>query len=128
LVVTDLSRVDEMFSWKAGAVFKPRPNGSVYVGYGTSFNPSAEGLALTAATSLLEPEENRSMEIGTKWEFFRSRLALSAALFRTDKTNARTTDPITALTTLEGDQRVQGVELGASGMLTENWGVFAGYT
>jgi catecholate siderophore receptor len=127
LAVTELSRVDEMFSWKTGAVFKPRSNGSIYVGYGTSFNPSAEGLALSATTELLEPEENRSVELGTKWEFFRSRLALNAAVFRTDKTNARTTDPITSVTSLAGDQRVEGVEFGASGMLTENWGVFGGY-
>lgn len=127
LVTTNLSRTDEMFSWKGGAVFKPKPNGSVYFGYGTSFNPSAEGLSLSTATALLEPEENRTYELGTKWEFFRSRLALNAALFRTDKTNARTTDPLTSAVTLAGDQRVQGVELGASGMITENWGVTAGY-
>lgn len=126
-VVTDLARTDEMFSWKGGIVFKPKPNGTVYFGYGTSFNPSAEGLALTTATALLEPEENRSYELGTKWEFFRSRLALNAALFRTDKTNARTTDPLTSAVTLAGDQRVQGVELGASGIITENWGIYAGY-
>lgn len=126
-VITDLSRTDEMFSWKTGAVFKPRPNGSLYIGYGTSFNPSAEGLTLSTASALLEPEENRSLELGTKWEFFRSRLALNAAVFRTDKTNARTTDPLTSVVSLAGDQRVQGVELGASGMLTENWGLFGGY-
>ncbi len=47
-----------MVSWRAGAVYKPRPNGSVYAGYGTSFNPSAEGLALTPATVNLEPEKS----------------------------------------------------------------------
>lgn len=125
--ITNLDRVDEMLSWKTGVVFKPRANGTIYAGYGTSFNPSAEGLALTTATALLDPEENRSFELGTKWEFFRSRLALNAAVFRTDKTNARTTDPITSLVSLDGDQRVEGIELGASGMLTENWGLFAGY-
>ena len=127
LVATHLSRTDEMVSWKGGLIFKPHPNGSVYFGYGTSFNPSAEGLALTTATALLEPEENRSAELGTKWEFFHRRLALNAALFRTDKINARTTDPLTSAVSLAGDQRVQGLELGASGMLTENWGLFAGY-
>lgn len=127
LVTTNLSRTDEMFSYKGGVVFKPKPNGSVYFGYGTSFNPSAEGLSLSTATALLEPEENSTYEFGTKWEFFRSRLALNAAVFRTDKTNARTTDPLTSAVTLAGDQRVQGIELGASGVITENWGVTAGY-
>ena len=57
-----------MVSWRAGAVYKPRPNGSVYVGFGTSFNPSAEGLALSAATVTLEPEKTRTVEVGTKWD------------------------------------------------------------
>jgi catecholate siderophore receptor len=126
-VITDLSRTDEMLSWQTGLVFKPRTNGTIYLGYGTSFNPSAEGLSLTSASSLLEPEESTNLELGTKWEFFRRRLALNAAVFRTDKANARTTDPVTSVVSLAGEQRVQGVELGASGMLTENWGLFAGY-
>ena len=126
-VITDLSRTDEMLSWQTGLVFKPRPNGTIYLGYGTSFNPSAEGLALSAATSLLEPEESTNIELGTKWEFFRRRLALNAAVFRTDKANARTTDPLTNVISLAGEQRVQGFELGASGIVTENWGLFAGY-
>ncbi|MFA6961216.1 MAG: TonB-dependent siderophore receptor [Opitutaceae bacterium] len=126
-VVTALARTDEMLSWKTGLVFKPRPNGTIYLGYGTSFNPSAEGLSLGTSTALLEPEESTNIEIGTKWEFFRNRLALNAALFRTDKSNARSTDPLTSVVSLAGDQRVQGFELGASGMITENWGIFAGY-
>ena len=126
-VITDLSRTDDMLSWQSGLVFKPRANGSIFFGYGTSFNPSAEGLSLTTATALLEPEESTNMELGTKWEFFRRRLALNAALFRTDKSNARTTDPLTSAISLAGEQRVQGVELGASGLLTENWGIFGGY-
>ncbi|MGH8077967.1 MAG: TonB-dependent receptor, partial [Lysobacter sp.] len=36
-----LSRTDTMLSGRAAAVFKPRENGSIYLGYGTSFNPSA---------------------------------------------------------------------------------------
>ncbi|MCA1584550.1 MAG: TonB-dependent receptor [Acidobacteria bacterium] len=42
-VVTELGRTDHMLSWRGGAVYKPRPFGSIYVGLGTSFNPSAEG-------------------------------------------------------------------------------------
>jgi catecholate siderophore receptor len=133
-VETELSRTDKMLSWKAGAVFKPRPNGSIFVGYGNSFNPSAEGLALsdgtgrTPANINTAPEESRSMEIGTKWDFYNNRLSLSAALFRTDKVNARVADPTTpTVSVLDGEQRVQGIELGASGFITREWNVFAGY-
>jgi catecholate siderophore receptor len=126
---TVFDRTDEMTSWKAGVVYKPRENGSVYAGYGTSFNPSAEGLSLTAATEALEPEKSRTYEIGTKWDLLDRGLSLSAALFRTEKTNARTPgvnagDPPTVL---QGEQRVEGFEVGVSGNLTRRWSGFAGY-
>ncbi|MCC7375365.1 MAG: TonB-dependent siderophore receptor [Verrucomicrobiales bacterium] len=133
-VATELDRTDEMLSWRAGVVFKPRENGSLYAAYGTSFNPSAEGLTLattaTAANNVTtDPEQSRTIEVGTKWEFLGNRLALSLALFRTDKTNARTEDPTdsTDVMVLDGEQRVQGVEFGASGRITKEWTLFAGY-
>lgn len=135
VVTADLARTDETVSWRVGGVYKPAPNGSVYLAYGTSFNPAAQGLNLStnvtnAATPNLEPEENRTLEFGTKWEVFDRRLALNAALFRIVKTNARTQDPVdpTDVLVLEGRQRVQGFEFGAAGGITPDWEVFGGYT
>ena len=125
---TAFDRTDRNLSWRGGVVYKPADNGSIYVAYGTSFNPSAESFTLTAATANLDPEESESYELGTKWNLLESQLGLNAALFRTNKTNARTTDPIGAVTVLEGEQKVDGIELGATGQLTANWQVFAGYT
>lgn len=134
-VVTPLDSNDDMLSWRTGLVFKPKENGSIYFGYGTSFNPSAEGLSLastaTAANNVnVDPEQSATYELGTKWEFFKQRLSLSAAVFRTDKTNARTEDPTdpTDIIVLDGIQRVDGIELGASGRITDEWQVFAGYS
>ena len=127
-VVTPFERTDSMLSWHGGVVYKPRPNGSIYAGYGTSFNPSAEGLALSAATVGLEPEKTRNVEVGTKWDVFR-RLSVSAALFRTEKTNARTPgiNPGDPPTVLQGKQIVSGIELGAAGNVTDRWSIFTGY-
>jgi catecholate siderophore receptor len=130
--VTRFQRTDDMFSWRGGIVFKPVESGSIYAGYGTSFNPSVDanqglGLAATGATSAnLAPEKNRSYELGTKWDLIKKHLAVSAALFRTEKTNARTTDAA-GNTVLAGNQKVDGIELGATGNITEVWTVFAGY-
>jgi catecholate siderophore receptor len=130
--VTRFQRTDDMFSWRGGIIFKPVESGSIYAGYGTSFNPSVDanqGLSLAAigtTSANLAPEKNRSYELGTKWDLIRKQLAVSAALFRTDKTNARTTDDAGS-TVLAGNQKVDGIELGATGTITEVWTVFAGY-
>jgi catecholate siderophore receptor len=128
-VVTNFARTDKMVSWRGGAVFKPQPLGSVYLGYATAFNPSAEGLSLSAATVLLEPEKTRNLEVGTKWDVLGGRLSLNAAGFRTEKTNARTpgVNPGDPPTVLAGEQVVNGLEVGASGRLTPQWSVFSGY-
>jgi catecholate siderophore receptor len=132
-VTTELGRIDRVWSWRVALAYKPVKNGSIYFAYGTSFNPSAEGAVslapLTSATAVLEPEENRSYEIGTKWDLFKERLSLTAALFRTDKTNARTPGltPNDPPTVLDGEQRVQGFEIGVAGNITEHWKVFGGY-
>ena len=130
----ELSRTDHELNWRAGIVYKPRPNGSIYGAYGTSFNPSAEGLTLgNAANSAnnveLDPEESQTFEVGTKWDLYENRLSLSLAIFRTEKTNARTEDPADAndVVVLDGEQRVDGVEVGAAGRITEKWQVFGGY-
>jgi catecholate siderophore receptor len=127
-------RIDRELSYRVALAYKPVPIGTFYIGYGTSFNPSAEGAVsqslLTAATALLEPEENRTIEIGTKWDLLQERLLLTAAIFRTDKTNARTPGltPNDPPMVLEGEQRVQGFEIGVAGNLTDRWKIFGGYT
>jgi catecholate siderophore receptor len=125
-VLTPRTRTDKEPSWRAAAVYKPRATSSVYVGYGTSFNPSAEGLALTDATVRLEPEKTKNLEAGTKWDVLRERLSLTAAVFRTEKTNARTPgvnagDPPTVVA---GKQIVDGLELGWSGRVNDRWTAF----
>ncbi len=132
-VVTPFERTDEMLSWRAGAVFKPLPEGSVYLAYGTSFNPSSDGntgISLTDATVNLEPEKSRGYELGTKWDLMGGRLSVNSAVFRTEKTNARTPgiNPGDPATVLEGEQRVDGFELGLSGRITPSWFASVGYT
>jgi catecholate siderophore receptor len=122
------SRTDKMWSYRAGLVFHPWPTHSYYFAYGTSFNPSAEALALAANNADTPPEENESFELGGKVELLAGGLGLQGALFRINKTNARTPDPITGLQVLEGEQRAQGFEVGVVGRPLASWNVFAGYT
>ncbi len=122
------SRVDNMPSWRAALVYKPVSIGSVYFAAGTSFNPSAETLALSASTASLPPEKNRTYELGSKWDFLRGRLSLRAAAFQTEKLNAREPDPLNSLlNVLAGTQRVRGTQIEVRTRLTSRWDLLASY-
>jgi len=123
-----IARIDRMLSGRGSIVFKPKAEGSFYASYGTSVNPSLEGLAYQTVAPTIEPEKTYTVEVGTKWDLVGERLSLNAAIFNVDKTNARTTDPVTNLVSLNGDLRVRGIELGASGSITRVLKVLAGYT
>ena len=121
-------RLDSMISWRAAAVYKPLPSGSLYASASTSFNPSAESLSLSASTADLPPEKNRNYEIGSKWDLDQGRMSLRTALFRTDKLNAREPDPNnTLLNVLAGSQRVNGLQVEARGRPLSRWEVLSSY-
>lgn len=134
-VILDLDDSQDTFTWQAGIAYKPRPNGTIYLGYGTSVDPSFDaanagpqlGADDTSANSPnLDPEETRNIELGTKWDVLDNRLSLTAAIFRTEKTNARTRNAAADPFVLEGKQIVDGLEVGVTGNITEAWQVFAG--
>jgi len=122
------SQINNEFGPRAALIFQPTPRQTYYFSYGTSYNPSAEGLALAINTVSAEPEKNTAYEIGAKWDLFGNRLALATAVFQIDKTNARTTDPLLGVMINEGEQRVRGFEVSAAGTILPSWNIFSGYT
>lgn len=130
-----LENESTFINYQLGAVYKPASNGSIYVSYGTSSEPPGStagegGDNISASNADLDPEESRSYEVGTKWDLLEQKLAATAALFRTEKTNARyaTAPGRGAQQALGGEQVVNGLELGVSGDITDAWHVFGGYT
>ncbi len=130
--VAPVSAYDQVISepsWRAGLVYKPVPEGAIYFDYGTSFDPSAEALSLSAATTALPPEKNETYELGAKWDFLAGALSVRGALFRIEQLNAREPDPNDPLLdVLAGDERVDGVNLEVTGRLTRSWKIFANYS
>ena len=123
---TEIDRSDDMLSWRAAALFKPRVEASLYLAFGTSFNPSVDAGTTgagfsTAPTAVnnpnLEPEETRSYEGGAKWDALGGRLALNAAIFRTEKIERTHAQPGQRTLHPLGRQRVDGIELSASGKI-----------
>ena len=126
---------DNLFSYRAGLVFKPVESGTVYLSYANSKTPSKASVngSCTLATCTVDPETAVNIELGTKWNVLNDRLMLSAALFRNGRTNYKVADPAnpdnpTGLQQLDGQARVDGVALGLAGNITRQWSIFANYT
>ena len=118
-------------SGQVGVVWKPVEQGSVYLSYATSVAPPGsfvgEGRdSNPVSITDLDPEKTRNLELGMKWNLLGERLALSANLFHTEKTNARQLDADGSYQNI-GRSRVRGVELSANGRITDAWSIFAGY-
>jgi catecholate siderophore receptor len=124
----DLARLDVNWSPRAGVVYQPTPRSSVYASVSRSFQPSGEGLSLAVNAAELKPESSRNVEAGAKAELFGGRASATAALFRLDRSNIKTTDPIdpTKLV-LVGQQRTDGLELTFDGRLQDRLTARVGY-
>jgi len=129
----DLSHSSNLFSYQLGLLYKPAPALSLYTSLGTAANPPGANSGLgggsdqiTVGNQDLKAEKARNIEVGAKWDVLQERLSLSAALFQSEKTNARVSDGLGG-TINAGRQRVRGLELGASGQLGQRWSLFAGY-
>lgn len=123
---------DNLLTWKAGALYKPAENGSVYVAYASSQKPpGSDNFTLATGANInnpnLDPQKATNVEIGTKWDLLDNRLAFTGAIFKTENENAAVqTDPVTSEVTAFGKQRVKGVELGLVGQITSAWQVSTG--
>ena len=110
-------------------MYKPVAPLSVYGSYGVSYLPASgdQFSSLTNVTAQMKPEKFVNLEAGAKWEPWAG-LAVTAAVYRLDRTNTRATDPNDPTRILQtGSQRTTGVEIGASGHVTRIWSVAGGY-
>jgi catecholate siderophore receptor len=124
-----LSRVDGLVSPRAGIIFKPVAQVSVYGNYSVSYLPSSgdQFSSLTTITQQVKPEKFNNYEAGVKWDVNRF-LALTTAVFRLDRTNTRSIDPNDPTRIVQtGSQRTNGFEFGLSGSVTRDWGIAGGY-
>ncbi|SHF13620.1 TonB-dependent receptor [Thermomonas hydrothermalis] len=120
---------DTPLSPRAGLIYKPLPQVSLYASVSRAFQPRAGDQlgSLTASNASLAPEVFRNREIGAKWDIHPD-LQASIALYRLTRSNVAVTDPNdpTRLLLVDG-QYSKGVELGLAGHLTPHWQVMGGY-
>ncbi|MGF6308680.1 catecholate siderophore receptor [Bradyrhizobium sp. i1.8.4] len=149
-----------MPNFNVGLTLKPLPNGSVYAAYATSSNPVGAEFDGTSTAygginpvlnggnnQIFGPEKNKAIEVGTKWELFDRHLLVTAALFQTEKENAREAQNVGSTTaaaaipgcvypagttgnvsciTAGAAYRIRGIDLGVGGKITDKWSVFGG--
>lgn len=124
----DLDRTDKTWSPRAGLVFQPDQVQSYYVSVSRGYQPSGEVFAVSTANADLEPEETTNYEVGSKWDLLDGRLAVTTAVFRLERTNMKTSDPLNpSLLILAGEQRTDGFEATFSGQLSDKWQLYGGY-
>jgi catecholate siderophore receptor len=91
-------------------------------GYGGFLLDSAGG-------AVAKPERSWNYEVGTKWNVLDEKLLLTAALFRTEKSNIMEGADYNAVGSFNtGKLRVQGIELSVAGNVTDQWSLQGGFT
>lgn len=128
---------DTLFNWNAGVIFEINDFGNVYASYSTASeinggesdlgaNCGYGGVCTIAASATLvrnsKPEKTGNIELGTKWNLVDDKLLLTAAIFQVTKDDVMegTANSYATTGTLNsGRNRVEGLEIGLTGNLTE---------
>lgn len=134
----ELTWGDTLTDYQLGVMYKPVPNATIYASVNTTSSPPGacanQGGSNCGSESLGDGQENteaektRNYELGAKWDLYGGDLSLTAALYKTEKDNARIEDPDTGDWINTGNSKGQGVDLGVAGRLTDRWSILAGYT
>jgi len=74
----------------------------------------------------LDPQKGTNQELGTKWNVFDNKLALTAAVFKSTNENEIAVNP-DGTSVAVGKREVSGIELGAAGILIQGWQISAGF-
>lgn len=106
---------------RAGVVYLPSPNISIYGSYSESFEPNSPvGPSYANAGEKLDPILGEQFEVGVKWEALGGQLLTSAALFTIDRVNAPFDDLLTNTLVLRGEQRHEGAEIAVAGIIGDH--------
>ena len=99
---------------------------TLYSNYAEGFRPNS---GADANSNAFEAEKSESIEAGVKWSLFNDVLSGTVALFKTEKSNILTADPINSgFSVALGKAESSGVELDSRFNVTENTVLDIGYT
>ncbi len=108
-----------------GLVYEPSYNVSVYASYAEGFRPNS---GADASGSTFDPEESKSYELGVKFSSMEGRLNTTIALFKMEKSNILTADPVNAGESAAlGEAESKGLEIDITGQLSNTLSVMFSY-
>ena len=122
------SRKDTEFSPRAGLVFKPSEEMSLYWSFSQSFLPRSgeQYKALSATSARLDPDVYESNEVGLKYDIS-PRLNLTLSYFNSEQTRAERDNDTGENSEVRG-LTVDGLEVQLKGQLTDRLDVMVGYS
>ena len=122
------SREDKEFSPRAGIIFKPRENVSLYYSYSESFLPRSgeQFKSLSASSAALDPDVFESSEIGAKVEITND-LGFTIAYFDSEQVSA-VRDSVSGETSEIVGLQVDGLELEVKGNINNKMSLIFGYS
>lgn len=126
--VINRSRTDQQVSPRAGLIYKPRENISIYASYSESFLPrSGEQFAdINGDDNVLDPNESTNLEAGVKWDPNPS-VSFTASVFEIENSSPQVADA--APDTLDIiDEEITGLEVQLQGQINDAWFLTAGYS
>jgi catecholate siderophore receptor len=127
---TDISVDDNFVSPRAGLIFKPTAQTSIYGNYSVAYAPRAgdQLISLNTNNANFKPEKFVNKEIGAKWDITPT-LSFTAAVYQLERENVLTNDPnIAGVQILIDGQETKGAELSINGHITDHWQMFGGYS
>lgn len=125
--VRDYNRSDKTVSPRAGLIYQPIEQLSLYTSYSKSFQPLTDSYRTYANLDDLKPTKTESYEVGAKWDVTPD-FNTSLAVFRATQNNIFQADPTnTLIGVLAGEQRSKGVTWSFAGNLTQSLSVLGGY-
>lgn len=115
----------DQMSYRGGLSYQPTHNQHYYLAWNNSFNTTGD---LYSFSNAFDPERSETYELGAKWDLLDGELSLRTAIYRTIKEWERNTDVTSASSNpiLTKKRHTDGIEVEASGRLSEDWDIFAG--
>lgn len=117
---------------RAGIVYQPLTNTSVYFSWGRSsvtvaqseFNPPGTPIA----NSGFQPELSQQYEAGVKHDFLDGKVSSTLAAYQIERSHVLTQDPSNPLKQIQvGEQRSRGIDFDLGGQIINGWRAIATY-